>query len=288
MLGKMPVVATVAAGVIGVAAGAWPTVRGTASTPEGPSMRTRLGQVLADRRWPAPRPGSWTPPEPAPDGLPPVIRSITTQDKVVFLTIDDGYEYDPEFVNLVRKEQVPIMTFLTSQYVKGQGQYFWALRNAGSRMENHTVRHLNMALQTPEKQKQEICDASDTIARQYGRRPEIFRPPFGSMNETTRRVAKECGIKSILLWSAEFYNGTTGPNVGYNGFARGDGPGKHFRPGDIVLMHYRKGLAQQFTMILGWIRQQGFRPAAVENYLPKSLGGNAPDQPAAPRSGGTP
>lgn len=50
-------------------------------------------------------------------------------------------------------------------------------------------------------------------------------------------------------------------------------------------MHYRKGLAHQFQMILGWIRQAGFRPAAVENYLPKSLGGNVPDKPASDKPG---
>jgi peptidoglycan/xylan/chitin deacetylase (PgdA/CDA1 family) len=276
----MPVMATLVAGVIGVAAGIWPTVRAQATAPEGPTMRAQLTGVLADQRWDTPKPGSWTPPKAAPDGLPPVISRIATQDKVVFLTIDDGYEYDPEFVKLVRKHRVPILTFLTSTYVKGQGQYFWALRNAGSQMENHTVQHLNMAIQTPEKQKKEICEASDTIEQQYGRRPQIFRPPFGSFNNTTRQMAKACGIKSILLWSAEFYNGTSGPGVGFNGFARGDG-GKGFRPGDIVLMHYRKGLAQQFQMILTWIKQQGYRPAAVENYLPVSLGGNAPDKPPA-------
>jgi hypothetical protein len=96
------------------------------------------------------------------------------------------------------------------------------------------------------------------------------------MNAGTQQAAKECGIKLIMLWNTEFYNGTTGPGVGFNGFARGDG-GTGFKPGDIVLMHYRKGLAQQFQTILGWIRQQGFRPAAIENYIPRSLGGNAPD-----------
>jgi peptidoglycan/xylan/chitin deacetylase (PgdA/CDA1 family) len=279
MRGTMPLVASVAAAVIGVAAGSWPTVRAQAAD-EGPSMRTQLAGVLADQSWATPTPGSWTPPKAAPDGLPPVIRNIATKDKVVFLTIDDGYEYDPEFVNLVRKHRVPILTFLTSTYVEGQGQYFWAMRNAGSQMENHTVNHLNMAIQSPEKQKREICEASDTIAKQYGRRPQIFRPPFGSYNQTTRQMAKECGIKSILLWSAEFYNGTSGPGVGFNGFARGDG-GTGFRPGDIILMHYRKGLAQQLQMILTWMKQQGYRPAAVENYLPRSLGGNAPDQAGA-------
>ncbi|MES9608319.1 polysaccharide deacetylase family protein [Actinomadura verrucosospora] len=279
MPGKTPVIAMVAAGVFGVAAGGWPVVAARLGGESGPSMRTQLASVLDDQQWATPRPGSWTAPQPAANGLPPVIRSIQTQDRVVFLTIDDGYTYDSEFVNLVRKEKVPILTFLTSTYIKGQGQYFWALRNAGSQMENHTVTHPNMATLSAEAQKKQICDSSEAITKQYGRRPQIFRPPFGSYNQTTLQVAKECGIKSVLLWSAEFYNGTSGPGVGYNGFARGDG-GKGFKPGDIVLMHYRKGLAQEFQMILGWIRQAGFRPAAVQNYLPRSLGGNAPDQPS--------
>ncbi|WP_433478405.1 polysaccharide deacetylase family protein [Spirillospora sp. CA-142024] len=277
MRGKTPVIAMVAAGVLGVAAGGWPVLT-AGSGGSGPSMRAQLATVLGDQKWATPKPGSWTMPQPSADGLPPVITDIDTQDRVVFLTIDDGYTYDSEFVNLVRKEKVPIMTFLTSTYIKGQGQYFWALRNAGSAMENHTVSHPNMATLGPEAQKKEICDSSDAIAKQYGRRPEIFRPPFGSYNKTTLQAAKECGIKSVLIWSAEFYNGTSGPGVGYNGFARRDGA-KGFKPGDIVLMHYRKGLAGELQMILGWIRQAGFRPAAVQNYLPRSLGGNAPDKP---------
>ncbi|MEU8796560.1 polysaccharide deacetylase family protein [Spirillospora sp. NPDC048819] len=277
MRGKTPVITMVAAGVLGVAAGGWPVATALAGD-SGPPMRTQLASVLGDQKWATPKPGSWTMPEPSKDGLPPVIKSIETQDRVVFLTIDDGYTYDAEFVNLVRKEKVPMMTFLTSTYIKGQGQYFWAMRNAGSVMENHTVNHPNMATLGPDAQKKEICQASDEIQKQYGRRPEILRPPFGSFNETTRQMAKECGIKSILLWSAEFYNGTSGPGVGFNGFARSDG-GKGFKPGDIVLMHYRKGLAQQLQMILDWIEQAGFRPAAVENYLPRSLGGTVPDKP---------
>ncbi|TDC88956.1 polysaccharide deacetylase family protein [Actinomadura sp. 7K507] len=279
MRGKTPVTAMVAAGVLGLAAGGWPVATALAGD-SGPPMRTQLTSVLGDQEWATPKPGSWTMPPPSKDGLPPVIKSIQTKERVVFLTIDDGYTYDAEFVNLVRKEKVPIMTFLTSTYIKGQGQYFWAMRNAGSVMENHTVSHPNMATLGPEEQRKQICESSDAIEKSYGRRPEILRPPFGSFNETTRQVAKECGIKSILLWSAEFYNGTSGPGVGFNGFARSDG-GKGFKPGDIILMHYRKGLAGQLRTILTWIEQAGFRPAAVENYLPRSLGGNAPDKPPA-------
>ena len=131
MRGKTPVITMVAAGVLGVAAGGWPVAAAVAGGSE-PPMRTQLATVLEDRTWPTPEPGSWTMPQPSKDGLPPVIRNIETKERVVFRTIDDGYTYDSEFVNLVRKEKVPIMTFLTSTYIKGQGQYFWAMRDAGA------------------------------------------------------------------------------------------------------------------------------------------------------------
>ncbi|MWA04393.1 polysaccharide deacetylase family protein [Actinomadura sp. LD22] len=280
MRGKTPVIAMVTAGVVGVAAGGWPVMRAEAGGDSGPSMRAQLSSVLADQRWAMPKPGTWTPPKPSADGLPPVIDHIDTTERVVFLTIDDGYTYDSEFVDIVRKEKVPILTFLTTTYLHGQGQYFLAMRNAGSQIEDHTVTHPNMPSLAPDAQKRQICDSADAIQREYGRRPQIFRPPFGAYNQATRQASKDCGMKSILTWTAEFYNGTSGPGVGYNGFARADG-GKGFKPGDIILMHYRKGLAGEFRMILGWIRQAGLRPAAVQNYLPRSLGGNAPDTPAA-------
>ncbi|MEO3783444.1 polysaccharide deacetylase family protein [Actinocorallia sp. B10E7] len=275
MRGGFPLLSSAVAAVLALAAGVWPSVRVQAvNGPDAEEMRAEYRAVFADQSWPRPAPGSWTLPKPSADGLPPVISRIETQEKVVFLTIDDGYEYDAEFAEIVRKEKVPILTFLTSVYIPQHGPYFWALKNAGSRMENHTVNHKNLALLGPEGQRQEICGASDKIEEQYGRRPTVFRPPFGSYNQTTLQVTKECGMKSVLLWSAEFYNGTRSPQGVPDAFVRGDG-GQGFKPGDIVLMHYRKGLASQMRTILGWIRDQGFKPAAIENYLPESLGGNA-------------
>jgi peptidoglycan/xylan/chitin deacetylase (PgdA/CDA1 family) len=281
MRGKIPLVSCLIAGVLGVGAGAWPEIRSQSmSGSDGPSLRSRLAADVADQQWERPKPGTWTLPVKSPDGLPTVINQIKTQDKVVFLTIDDGWEHDPGFVDIVRQQKVPILTFLTNDAAKGHYEYFWALKHAGSQLENHTLHHPNMAVLPLDRQKKEICETGDIIAAQYGRRPQIFRPPFGSFNQLTRQAAAACGIKSILIWSAEFYNGTNSPQGVHNAFARADG-GTGFRAGDIMLMHYRPGLAKDFQTVLGWVRQQGFRPAAIQNYLPVSLGGNAPDQQPA-------
>lgn len=276
MRGGFPLFSCVVAAVLAVGAGSWPTVRAQAfGGSGGMEEQARMSSLFADKTWPKPAAGSWTPPKPDPSGLPPIISKIETQAKVVFLTIDDGYEYDAEFVKIVRERQVPIMTFLTTSYAAQRGPYFWALKHAGSLMENHTVTHKNLRVLGPEGQRREVCDASDKILEQFGRRPQVFRPPFGAYNDITRKVVQDCGMKSILLWSAEFYNGTTSPRGIRDDFQRGDG-GQGFKPGDIILMHYRKGLAAQMTSILDMIKQAGFEPAAIENYLPVSLGGTAP------------
>lgn len=276
MRGKLPLITCVIAGVLGVSAAAWPEVRARKLTDHGPTMRATLTAAFADHQWPKPKLGSWQPPKPSPDGLPPVIKQITTQDKIVFLTIDDGWEHDPRLVDIVRREHVPIVTFLTDQAARGGYQYFWALQQAGSPIEDHTMSHPNMTTLAPAAQRQQICQSADIFARQYGRRPRLFRPPFGSYNQQTRQAARDCGMKAILVWSAEFYNGTTSPDGVRNKFARADG-GTGFRPGDIILMHFRPGVGRDFATILGWIRRQGFRPAQLRDYLPAALGGDAPE-----------
>jgi peptidoglycan/xylan/chitin deacetylase (PgdA/CDA1 family) len=283
MHGRLPLIACVVAGMLGVSAAAWPEIRTRALARPGPSIDTNLTAAFADQQWPKPRPGSWLPPRPSGDGLPPVIRQITTRDKIVFLTIDDGWEHDPQLVGIIRRGHVPIVTFLTDQAASGNYQYFWALKKAGSPIEDHTISHPDMAALSMAAQREQICRSADIIAREYGRRPRLFRPPFGAYTQATLRAARDCGIKALLIWTAEFYNGTRSPGGEYDGFARADG-GTGFRPGDIILMHFRPGIGKDFAMLLSWIRRQGYRPAPLLEYLPLSMGGDAPNMAAKPGS----
>ncbi|MCO5996618.1 polysaccharide deacetylase family protein [Actinoallomurus rhizosphaericola] len=264
----------VLAAAIGVASGVWPDVRGRVEgSPSQPAGPPAMAQVMAPPRWPAPKPGTWQVAyERRGDGLPPVVDRIKTNDKVVFITIDDGWEHDTRFVEEVRTQRVPVMVFLTDQAARTGYEYFWALQHAGAAIQDHTMDHAapynDMRRLSSEAQHRQICDSADIDARQYGRRPQIFRPPGGSYDQVTRTAARDCGMKSVVIWSVEFYNGLSGK------LARMDG-GSDLRAGDIILMHFRPGLAGDFQRLLTWIRQAGLRPAALQNYLPRSLGGEA-------------
>ncbi|WP_283133681.1 polysaccharide deacetylase family protein [Rhizohabitans arisaemae] len=213
-------------------------------------------------------------PKPA-DGLPPVISKIPTKRKVVFLTIDDGWEQDPHFVDFVRTERIPIAVFLTRDAAEARGAldptvtggsyigagkypYFRKLRDAGATFENHTLTHPNMRLLGYEAQRREICGASAVIAKQIGVRPWLFRPPFGNLNTATRRAAKECGIDAVLLWTA---------TVQREGKIAYQVPDKRLYPGDVILLHFRPNLAEDFRRLVRKIERRGFELGNLDAYL---------------------
>ncbi|NRQ30566.1 polysaccharide deacetylase family protein [Nonomuraea sp. NN258] len=214
-------------------------------------------------------------------GLPPVISSIPTKRKVVFLTIDDGWEQDPGFVQQVRDQRIPITAFVMRDAVEAKGtpdqsggparyvgagkwSYFRKLQAAGVPVENHTLTHPNLRLLGHEAQRAEICGASRLVKQRLGSRPTLFRPPFGNYNTDTLRAAKACGLSAVLLWTATVQ---PGGKIAYQV------PDKKLRPGDILLLHFRPNLARDFRILVNKIKRRGFELGNLEAYLKAARAG---------------
>lgn len=205
----------------------------------------------------------------------PVISSIPTRRKVVFLTIDDGWEQDPGFVKQVREERIPITVFAMRDAVEARGKpdpaggvgryvgagkwgYFRQLRDAGSPIEDHTLTHPNLRLLGYDAQRREICGSAQAIKKEIGVRPTLFRPPFGNYNTDTLRAAAACGMKKVLLWTATVQ---PGGKIAYQV------PDKRLRPGDVLLIHFRPHLARDFRILVDKIRRRGFELGNLQAYL---------------------
>jgi peptidoglycan/xylan/chitin deacetylase (PgdA/CDA1 family) len=191
--------------------------------------------------------------------LPPIISRIATTKKVVFITVDDGWEKDEDFVDLIRERHIPITVFLMNDAAKEDYGYFRRLQQAGALIEDHTMTHPLMTRLPYAAQKRQICQAAGIYAKQYGSRPTLFRSPYGASNTNTRKAAKACGMKAIFFWRETSTRG----NLAYQT------PGG-LQPGDIILVHFNPGMTRDFTTLLHRIRKQGFQPAALRYYLPSS------------------
>ncbi|CAL9439487.1 hypothetical protein SUDANB171_02205 [Streptomyces sp. enrichment culture] len=196
-------------------------------------------------------------------GLPAVITRVPTDDKVVFLTIDDGAHKDPDLLEMLRELDVPVSAFLSDYVARDDYDYFREARDDGWGIHNHTVNHRELPRLSASGQREEICDQQDTLEEEMGERPTMFRPPYGAYDRETLRAAASCGVEVVPLWAEEAFP---------DRIAWGR-PDREFHPGDIILTHFRGSSEWAGTMpdmirrVLDTATSQGFAVARLEDYL---------------------
>ncbi len=188
--------------------------------------------------------------------LAPVYHRVPTTDKVVFITIDDGWTKDPAFVDLVRKRKIPLTLFLTQTAARSNYDYFKQLQSLGAVIEDHTLSHPNLTKVDTAEKKHQICSTADTYADVFGRRPVLLRPPYGATDKQVQQAAAACGMKAVINWSetvndakVQYANGST------------------FAPGDIVLMHFVPDIVANMNALLATIHDQGYAVGHLEHYI---------------------
>jgi peptidoglycan/xylan/chitin deacetylase (PgdA/CDA1 family) len=187
----------------------------------------------------------------------PVLTHIPTDKPVIFLGIDDGLVKSPEAKDWLINHKLPFTLFLEDDLVRGDYDYFRDLQAAGMTIEDHTISHPDLTTLTLDQQKVEICGAADAMHAAFGNRPALFRPPYGSVDETTRQAAAECGMKAIINWHAK-------ANGGSIQFQDGN---THFLPGDIVLMHFRPEFLQDMKAFTDQVAADGLQVGRLEDWI---------------------
>ena len=200
------------------------------------------------------------------EGLPPVFTTVPTKQKVVFLTIDDGAEKDPALLRMMKELRIPYSAFLSDYVVKDDYAYFARMQKSqesGVALHNHTLNHRYLPGLSYKQQKREICGMQDVIEKRFGKRPPLFRPPYGNYNEDTLRAAKSCGVKAVPLWASEAFP----DHMEWREWDR------DLHPGDIVLTHFRgkedwKGsMADMVRRVMNVITAKGYAVAKLEDYV---------------------
>ncbi|WP_432839009.1 polysaccharide deacetylase family protein [Dactylosporangium sp. CA-092794] len=201
------------------------------------------------------------PPKPKPITVPDGASAgwysaIPTDQPVAFITIDDGWTKRPEAEALLRAAHVPVTLFLEINAIKSDPGYFTRLQQAGAVIEAHTISHPELKGKSYEVQQHEICGSADELGRLYGRRPVLFRPPFGDKDATTLKVVHDCGMKAAFYWKETTDKGI----VRYQ-------QGHAVKAGDILLMHFRPAFVDDFIAVLQAIAAAGLTPARLEDYI---------------------
>ncbi|MFJ4919932.1 polysaccharide deacetylase family protein [Streptomyces sp. NPDC088725] len=241
--------------------------------------RVEAARVAVARRWKLARAPLVAPPPPAvkpvittrkgfevedaEPGLPPVFTTVPVKDRVVFLTMDDGAEKDPQLLRMMSELKIPYSAFLSDYLINDNFGYFRQMQDRGVVLGNHTLHHPYLPGLSYEEQRDEICDQQRKLTKRYGKAPALFRPPFGNYNGDTLRIAKACGVKAVPLWAAEAF-----PD--HMEWREED---QDLHPGDIILTHFRgreewKGsMPDLVRAVMKVITDKGYAVAKLEDYV---------------------
>jgi peptidoglycan-N-acetylglucosamine deacetylase len=214
----------------------------------------------------------------------PFVREGGTRSREVALTFDDGPgPYTPEVLSVLERFHVRATFFAIGRMER----YFSASTvreiQDGDVIGDHTENHPALAKLSAHDQREELLEQIARIELLGGKRPVLFRPPYGSFNATTMGQLKAMNLL-MVLWSVDTgdYLQPGVPVIVERALA-----GAH--PGAIILMHDAGGTRTQTVAalpgIITGLRARGYRlvtvpqllmdnPPPAGEPLPKSLSGD--------------
>lgn len=158
-------------------------------------------------------------------------------DKVIYLTFDNGYEagHTVSILDTLKKENIQATFFLTGHYLTSATPLVKRMVEDGHTIGNHSYDHPNMAALTPDEMKNEWHRFDEKLKELTNvERTHYARPPKGIFNEKLLEVGNELGYRHIF-WSLAFVDWhedkPRGKQYAYNELMT------QIHPGAVILMH---------------------------------------------------
>ena len=189
---------------------------------------------------------------------------LDPKGKYVALTFDDGPhpKVTPRVLKTLKEYNAKATFFMLGVQVEYYPDMAKKVAEAGNEIGNHSKSHPNLANMSLSGVRKQIKESSDRIEAATGVQPMLFRPPYGAMNESVKKVSKEQKTP-IILWSVDSLDWKS-----RNAIAVNKEVAKSIRPGSIVLMHdIHASTADALPQMLKSLKKQGYQFITVSQLL---------------------
>ena len=130
-----------------------------------------------------------------------------TQEKVIYLTFDAGYENGctEQILDTLKKHEVSAAFFLVGNYIEKNADLVRRMVNEGHIVGNHTMHHPDMSkLSDKDSFAAELTGLETLFKETTGKElPKYYRPPQGIYSEENLKMAKELGYRTVF-WSLAY------------------------------------------------------------------------------------
>ncbi len=126
-----------------------------------------------------------------------------SDDKVVYLTFDAGYENGnvSRILDTLKEQEVPGAFFILGNLIEKNGDLIRRMIDEGHLVCNHTFEHKDITRLSAEEIKNEINSLSESYEKLTGEEmPKFFRPPEGKFDRKSLETVNDMGYKTIF-WS---------------------------------------------------------------------------------------
>jgi peptidoglycan/xylan/chitin deacetylase (PgdA/CDA1 family) len=196
----------------------------------------------------------------------PFVRSGGGSRREVALTFDDGPgPYTPQVLGVLEHFHVHATFFAIGRMER----YFSASTTRaiedGDAIGDHTEDHPALARLSRHDQREQLIEQIARIELLGGKRPTLFRPPYGSFDATTLSELRSLHLL-MVLWSVDTgdYLQPGVPAIVERALAGA-------RPGAIILMHDAGGVRTQtvaaLPLIIRGLRARGYKIVTVPQMM---------------------
>lgn len=132
------------------------------------------------------------------------IYSVETPEKKIAISFDAawGNEYTNDILDTLDKYKVKSTFFLVGFWADKYPEDVKEIAKRGHDVGNHSTTHPNMPQLSPEKMAEELNTTGQKIEELIGKKPTLFRPPFGDYNDNLIRTCRENGYY-VIQWDVD-------------------------------------------------------------------------------------
>lgn len=183
-----------------------------------------------------------------------------TDEKVMYLTFDEGYEegYTPKILDVLKDNNVKATFFITSHFLNTQADLVKRMVAEGHIVANHSVSHPSFPTLTDEEIYNELTELANDFKEVTGTEmAPFFRPPSGKYSERTLYLTRKLGYRTIF-WGMAFGDwdpdNQPGSDVSYKHVL------DNYHNGAIILLHaVSESNTEALDAILKDIKALGYR-----------------------------
>ncbi len=195
------------------------------------------------------------------------IYNVATEEKKVAISFDAAWGADKTegIIELLNEFDVQATFFLVGFWVDEYPEKVRLIDKAGYEIGTHSNTHPDMALLSESEMREELSISMQKITEVTGKEVKLFRPPYGSYNDSLITISDSLGLKTIQ-WDTDSldWKGLSATNIATRVIQR-------VTNGSIILMHNNSdNILGALRLILSHLTQKGYEVTSIGDLVYES------------------